>query len=141
MTKDIVRQNTQIPSALSVWFVIHFVVDMLFAIPLFFAPEAFLSLVSWRVIDPFASRLVAAALFGVGIESWLGRNASIDAFKHLLNLKIIWSFTAVVGLLISIIQGGPNTPLIVWLIVLIFAIFNAAWIYWRVQIRKMIEGG
>jgi len=68
-----------VPKSLRVWFVIHFVADLLFALPLFFAPVFTLKLFGWETVDPATSRLVAAALFGIGIESLLGRNASADA--------------------------------------------------------------
>ncbi len=78
-----------VPDRLRFWFVVHFIVDMLFAIPLFVAPEWLLILFGWDRVDPLTSRLVAAALFGIGIESFLGRGAGIEAFRGMLNLKLI----------------------------------------------------
>lgn len=69
-----------VPGSLRVWFVIHFAVDMLFAIPLLFFPEFLLPLLGWKVVDPITSRLVGAALLGIGGESLLGRNASKEVF-------------------------------------------------------------
>ena len=43
-----------IPQALKTWFVVHFVVDMLFAIPLMLAPNYTLALLGWNQIDPIA---------------------------------------------------------------------------------------
>ena len=79
-----------VPEKLRFWFVIHFVIDILFAIPLFIAPEWMLTIFGWHTVDPLTSRLVAAALFGIGIESYLGRNAGIEYFRGMLNLKLIW---------------------------------------------------
>jgi hypothetical protein len=56
-----------VPPSARTWFVIHFVADVLFAVPLFFFPETTLSLLGWTDVDPAATRLVAAALFGIGI--------------------------------------------------------------------------
>jgi len=97
----------QIPSSLRTWFVIHFMVDYLFAIPLFIAPAWFLSLFGFTIIDFVTARLVAAALFAVGGISLLSSNASIETYKSLLKLKIIWSVSAIAGLLLSLWQGAP----------------------------------
>ena len=77
------------PSGLRAWFVIHFVADMLFGIPLLFFPRWLLPLLGWTSYDPLASRLVGAAFMGIGLESLLGRNASVETFRAMLNLKII----------------------------------------------------
>ena len=79
-----------IPTSLRTWFVIHFVTDMLFAIPLLLAPVFTMTLFGWTTIDPATTRLVGAALLAIGIESYLGRNASAAVFEAMLNLKIIW---------------------------------------------------
>ena len=78
-----------LPKTLRWWFVVHFVADVLFAVPLFLAPRAFLGALGWTAVDPVATRLVAAALFGIGIQSLLGRDESPATFRAMLNLKII----------------------------------------------------
>src|SRR5216683_1878366 len=78
-----------VPRSLRSWFVVHFWADILFAVPLFFAPRLFLGLLGWPAVDPIATRLVAAALFGIGIQSLLGRAEDAATFRALLNLKII----------------------------------------------------
>ncbi|MEN8242533.1 MAG: hypothetical protein ABFS17_11465, partial [Chloroflexota bacterium] len=107
-------QPAQVPQALRTWFLIHFIVDLLFAIPLMFAPERMLSLVGWQTIDPFTARLAAAALFGIGIESYLARNAKVESFRSMLNLKIIWSLSAVFGISLSVIEGAQGRPWFAW---------------------------
>ncbi len=57
------------------WFVVHFVLDVVAAVPLFVTPTQLLGWLGWNAVDPISTRLVAAALFGIGIESYLGRNA------------------------------------------------------------------
>ena len=128
--------NKPVPAALKTWFVIHFAVDMLFAVPLMLAPVFTLRLVGWEQVDPFTARLVAAALFGIGIESFLGRNAGSEAYRGMLDLKIIWSFAAVLGLLVSMLQGAQGSPPVVWGIILLFLAFNLLWVYWRVRLVK-----
>jgi len=126
-------KDNNISHWLSKFFVLHFIVDMAFAIPLFFFPISFLTLFGWQTVDPVMSRLVAAALFGIGIESWLGRNSSREAFKSMLNLKIIWSIAAIAGFLIAIIQGRAN--FIIWIVLFTFAAFNILWVYWRIRLK------
>ena len=123
-----------ISNSLRTWFVIHGIVDVMFAIPMLVVPVAFLSLFGWTTIDPFMTRLVAAALMGIGLESYLGRNAGVEAFQGMLNLKIIWSAFAVLGLLVSVLTLGG--PWMAWLIIAIFVGFNILWIYYRLQLRE-----
>ena len=132
------KENTRtIPKALTIAFIVHFVADILFAVPLFIFPGKFLDLLGWKSIDPVVARLVAAALFGIGIESFIGRNASKDSFKSMLNLKIIWSSAAIVGFVVSLITYESSRLLIIWLLVIVFLVFNLLWVYWRVRIGRM----
>jgi len=102
--------ETAVPASLRAWFVVHFLVDILFAVPLMLAPVYTLSLFGWQQVDPFTARLVAAALFAIGIESFLGRNADRSNYRAMLNLKIIWSLAAVTGLLLSMFHGAQGSP-------------------------------
>ena len=125
-----------VPKPLKIWFVIHFAVDVIFAIPLMVAPQPFLSMLGWKIVDPIASRLVAAALFGIGIESLLSIKAPVNTYVGMLNLKIIWSTAAIVGTVISLIALGKEGPQLAWGIVGVFFVFAVIWIYWRVRIDE-----
>ncbi len=119
----------EVPNNLRTWFVIHFTVDMLTGIPLLLFPELVMPLLGWETIDPITSRVVGAALMGIGIESYLGRNASTEVFRAMLNLKVIWSSSAILGIGLGIWKGGPQSG---WLFLGIFFIFWVVWIYyWR----------
>lgn len=122
-----------VPSALRTWFVVHFVADILFAIPLLVAPVAFLQAFGWQAVDPISARLVGAALVGIGVESLLGRNKSAEAYLTMLRLKILWSGTATLGILVSMLQGAPTMG---WAFFAIFAVFNGIWTYWFVRVRR-----
>lgn len=119
---------TAVPPSLRTWFIVHFAVDAAFAIPLFVSPERFLGLLGWGGVDPVASRMVAAALFGIGGESWRMRLGGREAFRTMLDLKIVWSAFAEFGLAWSLLQGGPP---ILWLLLAIFGGFSAVWIRYR----------
>lgn len=123
-----------VPENLRTWFVIHFVADILFAIPLLVAPTEFLTFFGWPAVDPISSRLVGAALVGIGVESWLGRKQNAEGFLTMLRLKILWSATATVGILVSMLQGGPVMG---WAFFGIFAIFHVVWVYWFRRLRAL----
>jgi hypothetical protein len=124
-----------VPANLRRWFVFHFVVDVVIAIPLLLFPEAVLTQLGWESVDPFASRLVGAALMGIGVESYLGRNAGVEVFRGMLNLKIIWSLSAIFGIGITMVSDGPDMG---WAFLGIFLIFALVWIYYRFRVR--VEG-
>jgi len=128
--------NPAVPASLRTWFVVHFLVDILFAVPLMLAPVYTLTIFGWQQVDPFTARLVAAALFAIGIESYLGRNADRSNYRLMLNLKIIWSLAAVTGLLLSMFQGAQGSPTVVWGLILLFAAFNLLWLYWRARLSR-----
>ena len=129
------RQGQDVPSALRAWFVVHFIADVVFALPLFFAPNVVLTWAGWQHVDPISTRLVAAALFGIGIESLIGRNANRESFRAMLNLKVIWSAMATAGIAWSMADGAHGRPLMGWLILGVFAAFHVLWLYWRLQLR------
>ena len=136
---DLIRSDASVPAALRTWFVIHFLIDVVVALPLFLAPREVLGMFGWMAIDPFAARLAAAALMGIGIESFLGRNAVREAFKGMLQLKLIWSFSAAVGLAWSTLEGNLKYPLIGWLLTGTFAAFHALWWYWLLRLKDKTE--
>lgn len=131
-----VTQQTAIPKALKIWFIIHFIVDISFALPLFFAPTWFMTLLGWKTIDPITARMVAAALFGIGGESLLNVNLSRDAFITMLNLKIIWSITAILGFIIALTGGTFGYSIVGIGLLAVFTVFNIIWIYWRLRLKK-----
>jgi hypothetical protein len=122
----------EVPKSLRRWFVVHFVADIIFAIPLLFFPEVIMPLFGWEIVDPITSRLVGAALLGIGVESLLGRNASRDVFKAMLNLKVLWASGAVLGIGMSIMAGAPPAA---WLFLVIFVGFLVVWSYYWIKLR------
>lgn len=125
--------NSPIPESLRSWFLIHFIVDYIVATPLFLWPVQTLAILGLEGADPFMPRLVAAALFAIGGISFLVRNASRDVYRHLLTLKIIWSVTAIIGILFSYIQTGNFTLLIV---AFVFGMFSIVWMYYLFAIIR-----
>jgi len=131
--------KNEVPKALRQWFVVHFWADILFAVPLMIAPRFLLELFGWQEVDVFTARLVAAALLGIGIESFLARNAGRETFIGMLNLKIIWSLAAIVGIAWSLAEGAQGAPKMAWVLLLIFGAFNMLWIYWRRKLGRRLD--
>ena len=127
------RETTEVPAGLRRWFVIHFWADIVVAVPLFVAPTAFLGALGWTAVDPAAARVAAAALFGIGIESLLRRDASAPVFRAMLELKCIWSGASVLGLALSAAQGGPPAT---WGFVAVFLTFTSVWNYYRITMKR-----
>lgn len=122
---------SDVPRALRGWFVVHCVVDLLFALPLLIAPVTTLRLFGWSVVDPLTTRLVGAALVGIGVESYLGRDRSLDHYRGMLRLKVLWSLSANLGIALSIAEGAPPMA---WLVQAIFLAFSALWIGYAIRL-------
>ena len=124
---------------LSFWFTVHFVFDIISAAVIFAAPEYFMNLIGWTEIDPIATRLVAAALFGIGIESLLGRKSSLQVFRNMLRLKVIWSFSAVAGILLSLIQNAQGRPIAAFILLAVFTAFHILWDVFLIRTGKALR--
>jgi len=121
-----------VPNSLRIWFVIHFVADVLFGIPLLFFPQMLLNLFGWQTYDPIMTRLVGAALMGIGVESLLGRNANAETFRAMLNLKVVWASSALIAIGIGIAEGAASTA---WLFLSVFFVFWCVWVYYRMKLK------
>ena len=115
-----------IPPNLKIWFTIHFLVDTVLAIPLIIFPGWILHLFGFTVIIPTLARLVGAALLGIGVTSLFTKTK--EQFEIMLTLKIVWSLTAIMGLLWSIAEGAPGA---LWAVVIIFILFLGIWMYYK----------
>ena len=124
--------DKSVPNSLRIWFVIHFVADVLFGLPLLLFPRWLLPLFGWGTYDPIMTRLVGAALMGIGIESLLGRNANTETFRAMLNLKVIWASSALFAIGAGIVEGAALTA---WLFLAIFFVFWCVWVTYRVKLK------
>lgn len=123
--------DSTVPLSLRRWFVVHFAIDVVIAVPLLLAPEWLLPRLGWLFVDPITSRLVGAALMGIGVESLLGRNAGAETFRAMLNLKIIWSASATFGLGLGLLKGGPP---VAGLFLVVFVAFLGVWVHYRLRL-------
>lgn len=132
-------QIAHVPSGLRAWFIFHCVADLLFAIPLLIDPAFALGLLGWtpEAVDPINARISASALMGIGLESWLCRDSSVEVYRSMLNLKSIWSICAWVSVLgVMLTLPTEQTPWGGWLIFTIFFIFSGVWNGYRVKLRR-----
>jgi len=123
----------KIPTSLRVWFVIHFVADMIFGIPLLLYPVWVLGFFGIDNVEMLTARLVGAALIGIGGVSLLVHKKGIETYQALLSLKLIWASAAIVAIILSLLQGAPEN--VCW-ILRIFIIFWGVWAYYKWQLSK-----
>ncbi|MBI2666347.1 hypothetical protein HYX13_01920 [Candidatus Woesearchaeota archaeon] len=122
-----------IPSSLRTWFLIHFSVDYFFGIPLLFFPQWTLLFFGFGTIENFTVRLVGAALLAIGGISLLARNETKEVYVVLLRLKLLWSGSAIVAIMLSLFQGAQKN---LWLFLSIFIFFFFLWGYY---LRKLVK--
>lgn len=115
-----------VPEQLQHWFTIHFLVDYLFAIPLFFLPMWTLDLLGMVATDPLFVRLFAAALFAIGGVSRLVQRESLDVYRAMLKLKIIWSSVAIAAFVFALFSSPPSLGLFLG-----FGLFVGFFFVWR----------
>src|SRR3989344_5832523 len=123
----------QIPNSLRTWFIIHFVVDIVFAIPLLFFTEQFLQYLHFSIDNLIFARLVGAALIGIGGVSFVMHKEGVEVYKVMLILKLLWSGSAIFAIGISLIQG---TQKVTWLFLVTFMIFFIVWGYYYRKIKQ-----
>lgn len=120
--------TNDVPASLRVWFVVHFFVDIVFALPLLFAPAWTLALFGFSVGETLTARLVGAALVGIGGASLVVRGKSREQFDALLTVKLLWSGSAIVGIVLTLIDGAPMSA---WLFLAVFMFFFGLWGYYK----------
>lgn len=114
--------------SLRITFVLHAVVAFVFGLGLLIIPGRLLELFNWRPIDPLISRMLGAALVGLGWGSYRGWRANLlEEVEILLQVEAVFTVLACVGLLRHLLVA--SFPWYVWMIFAIYAIFAIAWVY------------
>ena len=127
-----------IPQSLRRAFVLHAAVDLAIGVPLLLAPGTVLGALGWTAVDPASARLVAAALVAIGTKSYTSRNAGLETFRTMLDLKLLWSAGAILGLVLSI---GDGAPAACWAFLAIFVAFFGVWTHYRIRMKQMARAG
>jgi hypothetical protein len=122
-----------IPRSLRTFFVIHFILDFAFAIPLFFFPTEMMQLFGFPETATLFPRMIASALFAIGGVSLLMNSKGTESYLAMLKLKIIWSFTAIISIALTLF-AILNVFLISFF--LIFLAFFFIWTYFYFELKK-----
>ena len=123
----------KVPTMLRKWLVFHFYFDYAVAIPIFFGAEQIALYFPEYPLDTVALRIVAAALFGIGFSSLQASNLDYDNMVIKLRWAVIWSGTAWIGVLISLVNGGHPLN---WPVFFTFVLFNFLWTYYAVKLNS-----
>ena len=103
----------EIPASLRHWFIAHALIDVACGLPLLLCPELLLPRVGWTAVDPVMTRLVGAALLGIGAQAWRSRDAGVDVYRALLGLNVVWSAMVIIGMALAIGRGAPSAAFLV----------------------------
>ena len=115
------------------WLVFHFYFDYAVAIPIFFGAEQIAVYFPEYPLDTVALRIVAAALFGIGFSSLQASSLDYDNMIKKLRWAVIWSGTAWIGVLISLVNDGHPLN---WPVFFTFVLFNFLWTYYAVKLNS-----
>ena len=124
----------EVPLSLRRWFVAHFVVSTAVGLPLLVTPALLLHALGWTQVDQASTRLVGAAFLAIGGESMIARGADLDTFKALLNLKMLWSYGAIFGLMAAVGEGAPPAT---WALLSAFIAFAGVWTHYRIRFKQL----
>ena len=123
----------KVPTMLRKWLVFHFYFDYAVAIPIFFGAEQIALYFPEYPLDTVALRIVAAALFGIGFSSLQASSLDYDNMVKKLRWAVIWSGTAWIGVLISLVNDGHPLN---WPVFFTFVLFNFLWTYYAVKLNS-----
>jgi hypothetical protein len=114
--------------ALKYTLLIHAVVAFLVGAPLLVAPGRFLDWVGWAPVEPIINRILGAALLALAWSSFRGwGTADIAQARILLEMEAAFTILGCVGVLRHLLRA--RYPPIVWVVLVILAIFAAAWVF------------
>jgi len=122
-----------IPTGLRHWFVAHFIIDILFAVPLILFPALLLQVLGFETTNVLLARLIGAALVGIGGVSFIMHKKDISEYRAMLQLKLLWSGTAIIAIILSLNDTGTSTK---WVLLAIFLAFFLVWGYYFRQLSK-----
>ena len=109
-------------------FLIHAIVALVFGIVLYVKPGIWATLVAWTPFDWNMTRSFAAALLALAVSSWFGyRAASWQEVRIVVQMETVFTVLGAVAGLYGFF--AKSAPAIIWVAIVIFVAFAAAWIY------------
>jgi hypothetical protein len=140
------KGDVPMSKALRYTFLVHTVVAVVFSLLLLIIPGKFLDVIGWQGMlqelgwentDPFASRLLGAAMLGLAWSSFRGWQATAwTQVAILVEMEAVFTVLSCAGLLRHLIPRAIDPgwfPAIGWLVFAGFAVFAIAWIYFLVK--------
>lgn len=122
-----------VPTSLRRWFTVHFIIDLALGIPAILFPGFMLRLFGFSPAEQFSTRLLGAGLLGMGGAIFLMRNKGVISYKTMLNIKIIWSLSAIFAIAVSLWMGGPIQ---IAVLLIVFIVLLSTWLYYRGQMSS-----
>ncbi len=105
---------------------------ILIGAPLLLAPGWFLGLFAWAPVDPLISRVLGAAMLGMGWGAWqLLKKLEAAQGKTIIEMFLIFTMLSGVGWLRNL--AGSHWWPGIWAIMVIFFIFGLAWLTVRIR--------
>ena len=132
-TESLIMNDHTIPTGLRHWFVAHFIIDILFAMPLILFPALLLQVLGFETTNLLLARLVGAALVGIGGVSFIMHKKDISEYRAMLQLKLLWSGTAIVAIILSFKDTDTSVK---WFLLEIFIVFFLVWGYYFKKLSK-----
>lgn len=116
------------------WFIAHFIIDFIFAIPLIFIPQITLTIIGLDASgNLLTAKIVGCALIAIGGNSFLMRNSSIETYQSMLKLKLLWSGSIIFSILLSFNELKTETFIF---LLSTFTIFFFVWLYYFKKLKK-----
>ncbi|MHA2089874.1 MAG: hypothetical protein ACW98K_03360 [Candidatus Kariarchaeaceae archaeon] len=119
---------TPIPQFLKNTFLAHAVVGIVFGLSYLLDPTIYEDLFDFTMTEPMVYRLVGAAIFALGVASWLAyREINFDKVKILVILEIIFTVLGAIVTVWGLIDD--EFPEAAWLNAILLAAFACAFSY------------
>lgn len=116
------------------WFIAHFIIDLIFAIPLILTPKTILSIIGINEAGALLStKIVGCALIAIGGNSFLMRNSNIETYKSMLRLKMLWSGSIIFSILASLTELKIQTS------IFLLSTFTGFFCVWAYYFKKLTQ--
>ncbi|MHA2169627.1 MAG: hypothetical protein ACXAB7_07005 [Candidatus Kariarchaeaceae archaeon] len=119
---------TPIPTILKNTFLAHAILGVVMGLSYLIDPKMYEDLFDFTMAEPMVYRLVGAAVFALGVSSWLAyREISFEKVRILVILEIIWTILGTIVTVWGVIDDQfPNEA---WLNALVLAAFAGLFSY------------
>ena len=107
---------------------VHAFIAAVFGIIFIFFTEGFLEIIAWPATDVTMGRLLGAALIGFGFSSIIAwKRVDWEKLQIVVEMEIVWITIAIVIFILGAFT--PGYPLIIWLFIIMFIVFDVAFMY------------